>query len=262
MAHIGKKGGLGGVGGFRLEALSERIVTGLLHFHRQILHMEAQARILLHPAHQRTPRPPHLQTEQRRGNSDHIIEGRIPDREAQGGQGGDRHDGADEHCHVAAPRQHQRGDHRNSTGGKEQMIDGIAVIPKQPRHRAPGRADAKLHRAKSPVPRPEITTGVAPDLALIEGGDGGGGCHRRQQDHGKIEGLAERAFTQNAEQIGAEKSQRQSPERRRRPSGLHRSRGQVELGAQHAGIFAPGFLNGRNAQHFVSPSRQFRQPEV
>ena len=60
VAHIGEKGGLGGVGGFGLEPFLQGIVAGLLQFARQILDLEAQTRILMHLAHQRPAGPPHL----------------------------------------------------------------------------------------------------------------------------------------------------------------------------------------------------------
>ena len=74
VAHIGEEGGLGGVGGFRLEALAQRLVAGLLQFARQILDLEAQPRILVEPADHAPAVEQQLRGEQRNHDRGAVID--------------------------------------------------------------------------------------------------------------------------------------------------------------------------------------------
>ncbi len=87
VAHIGQEIGLGGVGSFRLEALAQRLVAGLFQLARQILHLETQARVFLHPHHQGTSPPPQVKREERSGKGDGVIQ-----RQGTGGKSQRRHD--------------------------------------------------------------------------------------------------------------------------------------------------------------------------
>ena len=105
VTHIGKKGRLGGVGGFRLEPFLQRLVARLLQLARQILDLEAQQRVLLRLNYKRLADQPQMDPEERRRNGYGIVKVRTSKRKARGDHQAYRCEGADKPRHVAAPRQ-------------------------------------------------------------------------------------------------------------------------------------------------------------
>ena len=155
----------------------QRFVAGLLQFARQILDLEAQARILLHADHQRPAGEPHLEREQRRGNGDGIIQSRIAERRSARWSSAKAAPGArrTSPCCCRAPAPGPRPP--PWSGGEKQVIDRIAVIPQQPGHRAPGGADGKLHGAMPRYHSARSQSGSRGRLLLIDRG------HRRRRHH-------------------------------------------------------------------------------
>ena len=239
MAHIGQEGGLGGIGGFRLEALAQRIVTGFFQFARHVFHLEAQPRIFIHAGHQRAAREPHLGGEQRRGGGKDDIQDRAAHRKARGAHQRDRQQAGQEQQQVAAPRHHQAGDHCDNTGAQKYVIDRIARLPQQPGHETPGQRDARFHHHQMRKPVADLLiAGQAVGAAQIERGHAARHAQGQGHDGGENQGQNQFLMPEHAHQIAAQHRDQQRPERRGETRCQHRLRGEVELRLEHADITA------------------------
>ena len=210
MAHIGQEGGLGGVGGFRLEALAQRLVAGLFQLARQVFDLEAQAGVLAHPQHQGPAGMPHLESHEGRQNAHYNLGERLPENETRGHHQGQRQQVGEIHLHVAAARHHQAGDHSHHAGGQEHVVQAVARFPAQPGQQAPGKAAKYLDHDKALQPGIGIAFIVV--IMFVGGGHQRGGAHRGGHRQRHEQGLGEADMAEDAG--GTQDGGSQRPKRR------------------------------------------------
>ena len=124
MAHIGQEGGLGGIGGFRLEALLQRLVAGLFQLARQVLDLEAQAGVLAHAQHQRTA-VNHICSAKKGATRPSACRRGIAQQEARRviSESGNR---LATYIFMLLPRaDHQAGDHRHQQAARNMWFSGL-----------------------------------------------------------------------------------------------------------------------------------------
>jgi hypothetical protein len=225
VAHIGQEGGLGGVGGFRLEALLQGFVAGFLELAGQILDLETQAGVLAHAQDQRAAGVPHLEGDEGRQTAHHHVGDRIAQQEPRRGHQGQRQEIGDIHFHVAAARHHQAGDHRHHASGQEHMIEGIARFPAQPGHQAPSGASHGLDADETL--QPGIGVAFAVIVFFIGRRHQGRGAHRGGHRQGQEQGVSETDIAENSG--GAENGGGGGPNRRGHAGIARRGGGQRQL---------------------------------